>query len=164
MIVRLDIPGPSPYYQITVPTYVTYGEQVVTRTYTASIRNQPQESDDLHLLGSAASKLWNVGRWVSDRVLSEIGHILGHNELTACLKSHERRVMVIHGHHHDNDTAEYPFLVYNERRINVSSELLAYRPVTLQSLVELLGQCPSGTRLRDFQEAKEHSQAKDSDP
>ncbi|WP_178917828.1 RNA-guided endonuclease TnpB family protein [Natronomonas gomsonensis] len=65
-------------------------KQVVTRTYTASIRNQLPVSDDLDSLGFAASKLWNVGRWVCDRVWSEIGHIPGHNELTSYLKSHER--------------------------------------------------------------------------
>ncbi len=37
-------------------------KQVVTRTYTASIRNQPQVSDDLDSLGFTASKLWNVLR------------------------------------------------------------------------------------------------------
>ena len=65
-------------------------KQVVTRTYTVSIRNQQQVSNDLDSLGFAASKLWNVGRWVCDRVWSEIGHIPGHNELTTYLKSHER--------------------------------------------------------------------------
>ncbi|QGA81977.1 RNA-guided endonuclease TnpB family protein [Halomicrobium sp. LC1Hm] len=65
-------------------------KQVVTRTYTASIRNQQRVSDDLDSLGFAASKLWNVGRWVCDRVWSEIGHIPSHNELTTYLKSHER--------------------------------------------------------------------------
>ncbi len=69
---------------------IMYGEQVVTRTYTASIRNHSQVQDDLDALGFGASKLWNVGRWVCDRVWSEIGHIPGHNELTSYLKSHER--------------------------------------------------------------------------
>lgn len=64
--------------------------EVVTRTYTASIRNQQRVSDDLDALGFSASKLWNVGRWVCDRVWTEIGHIPGHNELTAYLKSHDR--------------------------------------------------------------------------
>ena len=41
-------------------------KQVVTRTYTASIRNQSRVSDDLDALGFAASKLWNVGRWTVD--------------------------------------------------------------------------------------------------
>ncbi len=65
-------------------------KQVVTRTYKASIQNQPQVSDDLDSLGFAASKLWNVGRWTVDRIWSEIGYIPGHNELTAYLKNHER--------------------------------------------------------------------------
>ena len=63
--------------------------KVVTRTYTASIRNQSRVQDGLDSLGFAASKLWNVGRWVCDRIWSEIGHIPGHSELTAYLKSHE---------------------------------------------------------------------------
>jgi len=50
-------------------------KQVITRTYTASIRNQKQVSDDLDSLGFSASKLWNVGRWTCDRVWSEIGAI-----------------------------------------------------------------------------------------
>ena len=58
-------------------------KQVVTRTYKASIQNQPQVSDDLDSLGFAASKLWNVGRWTVDRIWFEIGYINGHNELTA---------------------------------------------------------------------------------
>ncbi|TKX43701.1 RNA-guided endonuclease TnpB family protein [Halorubrum sp. ARQ200] len=65
-------------------------KQVVTRTYTASIRNQSQVQDDLDALGFAASKLWNVGRWTCSRIWDEIGHIPTHTELTAYLKSHER--------------------------------------------------------------------------
>ena len=65
-------------------------KETVTRTYVASIQNQRQVRDDLDALGVAASKLWNVGRWVCDRVWSEIGHIPGHNEFTTYLKSHER--------------------------------------------------------------------------
>ncbi|MEZ3163867.1 transposase [Halorubrum sp. RMP-47] len=65
-------------------------KQVVTRTYTASIRNQSRVSDDLDALGFAGSKLWNVGRWTCSRIWDEIGHIPNHNELTAYLKSHER--------------------------------------------------------------------------
>ena len=65
-------------------------KEVVTRTYTASIQNQSQVSDDLDALGFAASKLWNVGRWTCDRVWDEIGYIPEHDELCAYLKSHER--------------------------------------------------------------------------
>jgi putative transposase len=65
-------------------------KETVDRTYVASIRNQRQVRDDLDALGFSASKLWNVGRWVCDRVWSETGHIPGHNELTTYLKTHER--------------------------------------------------------------------------
>jgi putative transposase len=65
-------------------------KETVTRTYVASIQNQRQVRDELDALGFSASKLWNVGRWVCDRVWSEIGHIPGHNELTTYLKTHER--------------------------------------------------------------------------
>ncbi|WP_135824012.1 RNA-guided endonuclease InsQ/TnpB family protein [Halorussus ruber] len=65
-------------------------KQVVTRTYTASIRNQQQVSDDLDALGFAASKLWNVGRWTISRVWDAIDYIPEHDELTAYLKRHER--------------------------------------------------------------------------
>jgi len=64
--------------------------KVVTRTYTASIRNQSQVRDGLDALGFAASKLWNVGRWTIGRVWDEIDYIPEHDELTAYLKSHER--------------------------------------------------------------------------
>ncbi|ERG94454.1 MAG: hypothetical protein J07HQW2_00888 [Haloquadratum walsbyi J07HQW2] len=65
-------------------------KQVVTRTYTASIRNQQQVQDDLDSLGFAASTLWNVGRWTCSRVWDEINYIPKHDELTAYLKNHER--------------------------------------------------------------------------
>jgi len=65
-------------------------KQVVTRTYTASIKNQQQVQDDLGALGFAASKLWNVGRWTISRIWDEIDYIPEHDELTAYLKSHER--------------------------------------------------------------------------
>jgi putative transposase len=64
-------------------------KEVVTRTYTASIRNQQQVQEDLDHLGFAASKLWNVGRWTISRVWDAIDYIPEHDELTAYLKSHE---------------------------------------------------------------------------
>lgn len=62
---------------------------------------------------------------------------------------------VLHGHHHNNDTETYPFVAYDERRINVSSELLDYRPVTLETVTSLLSACSPGTRLRDVAAARE---------
>lgn len=64
--------------------------QVVTRTYRARICNYSQVRDDLDLLGFAASKLWNVGRWTIQRVWDACGKIPGANALMAYLKTHER--------------------------------------------------------------------------
>jgi len=41
---------------------------------------------------------------------------------------------VVHGHHHNNDLARYPFISYEHRTINVSAEVTGYVPVTLAEL------------------------------
>lgn len=41
---------------------------------------------------------------------------------------------VIHGHHHNNDLAQYPFINFEKRRINVSAEVVGFRPVSLTDL------------------------------
>ncbi len=61
----------------------------------------------------------------------------------------------IHGHVHNNDTDTYPFVACNEKRVNVSSELLQFRPVTLDLITDILDGCPKDTRLRDLSTAKE---------
>lgn len=55
----------------------------------------------------------------------------------------------IHGHMHNNDVDQYPFVAYDQQRVNVSSELLNYRPVSLDTITSLLDACPAGTHLRD---------------
>lgn len=60
----------------------------------------------------------------------------------------------IHGHEHNNDVENFPFVAYDEQRVNVSSELLNYRPVRLNDLTALLQACPDGTRLRDVEAAQ----------
>jgi calcineurin-like phosphoesterase family protein len=59
----------------------------------------------------------------------------------------------IHGHMHNNDTERFPFVAYDQRRINVSSELLNYQPISLQTLTEILDACPEGSRIRDIETA-----------
>jgi Predicted phosphoesterase or phosphohydrolase len=61
----------------------------------------------------------------------------------------------IHGHMHNNDVEHYPFVAIDQQRVNVSSELLNYRPVCLDDLTELLQACPDGTRLHDVDAARE---------
>jgi calcineurin-like phosphoesterase family protein len=41
---------------------------------------------------------------------------------------------VIHGHHHNNDLRNFPFIDFENRRINISAEVAGYMPVTLQEI------------------------------
>lgn len=54
---------------------------------------------------------------------------------------------VIYGHHHNNDPGEFPFLDPVQRRINVSVELIDYRPLALETLVTLMDR---GERLEQL--------------
>lgn len=44
---------------------------------------------------------------------------------------------VIHGHKHNNDVKDYPFINGDKKTINVSAELVNYRPMSLEFLVSL---------------------------
>ncbi|WP_324665842.1 metallophosphoesterase family protein [Haloarcula sediminis] len=61
---------------------------------------------------------------------------------------------VIHGHEHNNNPDEFPFVAYDAKRINVSCELLNYRPIALQTLSGILDACPVGSRIRDVDTAR----------
>ena len=61
----------------------------------------------------------------------------------------------IHGHIHNNDVERYPFIAYDDKRVNVSSELLNFRSVTLETITRILEACSPGTRLRDVDQARE---------
>jgi calcineurin-like phosphoesterase family protein len=45
---------------------------------------------------------------------------------------------VIHGHHHNNDLSRYPFINFEQRRINVSAEVVGYIPVNLNHICTLI--------------------------
>jgi calcineurin-like phosphoesterase family protein len=45
---------------------------------------------------------------------------------------------VIHGHYHNNDLKHYPFINFEDRRINVSAELVKYQPVSLFDLCNII--------------------------
>jgi calcineurin-like phosphoesterase family protein len=45
---------------------------------------------------------------------------------------------VIHGHHHNNHPVEYPMVSKENRTINVSCELLNYRPMPLQDILDTI--------------------------
>jgi calcineurin-like phosphoesterase family protein len=42
---------------------------------------------------------------------------------------------VIHGHHHNNDLRNFPYMNFTDRRVNVSAEVIGYRPVSLHEIV-----------------------------
>jgi calcineurin-like phosphoesterase family protein len=52
---------------------------------------------------------------------------------------------VIHGHHHNNNLLNYPFINFESRRINVSAEVLGYLPVSLNHICNLIQGRLSGT-------------------
>jgi len=60
----------------------------------------------------------------------------------------------IHGHLHNNDTESYPFLNTDGKRVNVGVELLEYRPIKLDTVVELIETFPEGSRLTDIEAAR----------
>lgn len=62
----------------------------------------------------------------------------------------------IHGHMHNEDTVGYPFVFYDRKRVNVSSDVLNFRPISLETITRLLDACQAGDRLRDIDSAKQH--------
>lgn len=44
----------------------------------------------------------------------------------------------IHGHHHNNDLHTYPFINYEENRVNVSAEVIGYTPLPVDTLCDFL--------------------------
>jgi calcineurin-like phosphoesterase family protein len=70
----------------------------------------------------------------------------------------------VHGHHHDNRPEEYPFIAYDDRRVNVAVELTDYRPVELGSLTAMLDACVPGDRFETVADARTHLDARESAP
>ena len=62
---------------------------------------------------------------------------------------------VIHGHIHNNDLDTYPFLSYDQRRVNVGVDVLEFRPVSLEAITTLIDECGPGTHLEDIAAARE---------
>ncbi len=55
---------------------------------------------------------------------------------------------VIHGHHHNNDLRNFPFVNVTRRRINVSVEVTGYVPVALRELCAII-RCRQATGDND---------------
>lgn len=71
-------------------------------------------------------------------------HYLTHDDWQFCLTHRPERVprdwqgWVIHGHTHNNELAEYPFVDPEAKTVNVSAELLDYTPLALNTLVDII--------------------------
>jgi len=61
---------------------------------------------------------------------------------------------VIHGHLHNNQPDEFPFLNMEERRVNVSAEMVGYVPLSLDELVEIIWASPDGARFATRADAR----------
>jgi calcineurin-like phosphoesterase family protein len=46
---------------------------------------------------------------------------------------------IVHGHAHNNNIREYPFVDFIHRRVNVSIEMTGYRPVSLSTILGYIG-------------------------
>ena len=44
---------------------------------------------------------------------------------------------IIHGHKHNNDMKNYPFINGDRKTINISPELINYKPLSLDYLISL---------------------------
>ncbi len=52
---------------------------------------------------------------------------------------------IIHGHHHNNNLREFPFVDVEKRHVNVSAEVIGYYPVTLHEICRTLRELSSGS-------------------
>jgi len=57
---------------------------------------------------------------------------------------------VVHGHHHNNNLEDFPFINFEDRRINVSAEVVRYQPVSLSHLCEIIQDHTSKPKTRSI--------------
>jgi hypothetical protein len=51
---------------------------------------------------------------------------------------------------HNNDLKEYPFINFKEKRINVSAEVIGYRPVSLRRIAALIREGEAAGRQKNI--------------
>ncbi|MFC6954810.1 hypothetical protein [Halorubellus litoreus] len=65
---------------------------------------------------------------------------------------------LLHGHHHNNHPEQYPLVAHDTRRVNFSVELIDYRPLAMDRLVDYL---VCGERFADKAAAERALDAQD---
>lgn len=134
----------------------------MNRTLVRNWNNIVKPRDTVYFLGD-----WSFGRdskparyWIR-RLHGKIFSIKGsHDKKTKGVRFYSRKVIyyggykfllihnprerpenwdgwVIHGHEHNNNTVLYPFINGKRKTINVSVELINYRPISINSLLSL---------------------------
>jgi len=134
----------------------------MNRTLVRNWNNIVKPRDTVYFLGD-----WSFGRgskparyWIR-RLHGKIISIKGsHDKKTKGVRFYSRKVIyyggykfllihnpgerpenwdgwVIHGHKHNNNTVLYPFINGKRKTINVSVELINYRPISINSLLSL---------------------------
>lgn len=63
----------------------------------------------------------------------------------------------IHGHIHNNDLKHYPFLNRAKRRVNVSVEVIGYRPVSLAAILKYVNSADNAS-ISELGEVHSHKQ------
>lgn len=61
---------------------------------------------------------------------------------------------VIHGHHHNNYPTEYPLISFSAKRVNVSVELIGYKPILATTILQLMEDNTHGNILRLSRDGK----------
>ena len=62
---------------------------------------------------------------------------------------------VIHGHVHNKELAKYPFFNPDKRTVNVSAEMIGYRPISLDEIHTLVTGADEVILFRDLSRADE---------
>ncbi|MDI6719340.1 MAG: 2'-5' RNA ligase family protein [Methanomicrobiales archaeon] len=58
---------------------------------------------------------------------------------------------IVHGHMHNNDLENYPFIHFTNRTINVSAEVIAYSPIALSTLCRLIDEAADAGSIPTLQ-------------
>jgi calcineurin-like phosphoesterase family protein len=66
---------------------------------------------------------------------------------------------IIHGHVHNKDIARYPFFDLQHKKINVSAELVGYRPVSFDEIHNLVTKANKSLEFRDLSLLKKIDQS-----
>jgi calcineurin-like phosphoesterase family protein/2'-5' RNA ligase len=123
--------------------------------------NIVKNSDIVYFLGdlSFGRESHPTNYW-HDKIKGKIVFIKGSHDISKRIKFYKNRILkykgrkfflahdpehapedwdgwIIHGHHHNNDLRNFPFINGKRRTINVSAELINYTPISIDKILDL---------------------------